>query len=171
MFTLLRAFLYAYGGICAAKVLHKKLLLSILKAPVAFFDVTPVSWTLCVSVNFTMCIIIIQVIMHVHVSCTTVIIILSFNFYRLAELSIDFHLIWYVIVVLFHIAYMYIHMYRLRMPTLILSLKNPDSMSHSYNPIVGIITMCWFKVMPSVPFLRHWHFTLYLSSSSVSVSF
>ena len=43
VFTLLRAFLYAYGGICAAKVLHKKLLLSILRAPVAFFDVTPVS--------------------------------------------------------------------------------------------------------------------------------
>ena len=104
VFTLLRAFLYAYGGICAAKVLHKKLLLSILKAPVAFFDVTPVSGTLCVSVNFTMCIIIIRVIIHVHVSCTTVIIILSFNFYRLAELSIDFHQIWYVIVVLFRIA-------------------------------------------------------------------
>ena len=43
VFTLLRAFLYAYGGICAAKVLHKNLLLSILKAPIAFFDVTPVS--------------------------------------------------------------------------------------------------------------------------------
>ena len=53
VFTLLRAFLYAYGGICAAKVLHKKLLLSILKAPVAFFDVTPVS----------------RQNMHVHVTC------------------------------------------------------------------------------------------------------
>ncbi len=38
----MRAFLYAYGGIRAATVLHEKLLRSILRAPVAFFDVTPV---------------------------------------------------------------------------------------------------------------------------------
>ena len=42
IFTLFRAFLFAYGGICAAKVLHKRLLKSILSAPVSFFDVTPV---------------------------------------------------------------------------------------------------------------------------------
>ena len=46
VFTLFRAFLYAYGGVCAAKVLHKKLFHSILRAPTAFFDVTPVSHTL-----------------------------------------------------------------------------------------------------------------------------
>ncbi|XP_076441602.1 ATP-binding cassette sub-family C member 10-like [Babylonia areolata] len=41
VFTLLRAFLFAYGGICAAKVMHKRLLTSVLKAPVLFFDTTP----------------------------------------------------------------------------------------------------------------------------------
>ena len=43
VFTLFRAFLYAYGGIQAAKTIHKKLLSAMLKAPVCFFDVTPVS--------------------------------------------------------------------------------------------------------------------------------
>ncbi|XP_067031621.1 ATP-binding cassette sub-family C member 10-like isoform X2 [Acropora muricata] len=42
IFTLLRAFLFAYGGLCAAKVLHSRLLKSILSAPVSFFDVTPI---------------------------------------------------------------------------------------------------------------------------------
>lgn len=41
IFTLLRAFLYAYSGICAAVIVHRKLLNSILKAPITFFDVTP----------------------------------------------------------------------------------------------------------------------------------
>ncbi|ESO85415.1 hypothetical protein LOTGIDRAFT_183817 [Lottia gigantea] len=41
IFTLFRAFLFAYGGIEAAQLLHKKLLSSILKAPVLFFDTTP----------------------------------------------------------------------------------------------------------------------------------
>ncbi|XP_038072640.1 multidrug resistance-associated protein 7-like [Patiria miniata] len=40
--TLLRAFLFAYGGLRAAKKVHKKLLASIFKAPVSFFDKTPV---------------------------------------------------------------------------------------------------------------------------------
>lgn len=42
VFTLFRAFVFAYGGIHAAVVLHRRLLSSILKAPVVFFDVTPV---------------------------------------------------------------------------------------------------------------------------------
>ncbi|KAK3092515.1 hypothetical protein FSP39_003868 [Pinctada imbricata] len=42
LFTLARAFLFAYGGICAAQVLHTKLLSTILKAPISFFDVTPI---------------------------------------------------------------------------------------------------------------------------------
>ena len=46
MFTLFRAFLFAYGGVEAAKVVHKKLLTSILKAPIGFFDTTPVSNTI-----------------------------------------------------------------------------------------------------------------------------
>ncbi|XP_072165776.1 ATP-binding cassette sub-family C member 10-like [Diadema setosum] len=42
IFTLIRAFLFAYGGIRAATVIHERLLESILKAPISFFDVTPV---------------------------------------------------------------------------------------------------------------------------------
>ena len=45
IFTLFRAFLFAYGGICAAKVLHCRLLRNILSAPVSFFDVSPVRVT------------------------------------------------------------------------------------------------------------------------------
>uniref|UniRef100_A0A4W4GHG7 ATP-binding cassette, sub-family C (CFTR/MRP), member 10 n=1 Tax=Electrophorus electricus TaxID=8005 RepID=A0A4W4GHG7_ELEEL len=41
VFTAARAFLFAYGAIHAATVLHKKLLNSVLKAPMAFFDTTP----------------------------------------------------------------------------------------------------------------------------------
>ncbi|KAJ9574989.1 hypothetical protein L9F63_007846, partial [Diploptera punctata] len=42
VFTLFRAFLFAYGGIHAAKNIHERLLNSIIKAKVTFFDVTPV---------------------------------------------------------------------------------------------------------------------------------
>ncbi|XP_066282147.1 ATP-binding cassette sub-family C member 10-like [Branchiostoma lanceolatum] len=42
VFTLFRAFLFAYGGICAARVLHDQLINSILKAKIQFFDTTPI---------------------------------------------------------------------------------------------------------------------------------
>ena len=41
IFSLIRAFLFAYGGICAAKILHKRLLNLVLKAKAFFFDNTP----------------------------------------------------------------------------------------------------------------------------------
>ncbi|CAG9856502.1 unnamed protein product [Phyllotreta striolata] len=41
LFTLIRAFVFAYGGIVAAKAIHKKLLKTVLKSKCAFFDVTP----------------------------------------------------------------------------------------------------------------------------------
>ncbi|XP_059501095.1 ATP-binding cassette sub-family C member 10 isoform X3 [Stegostoma tigrinum] len=42
VFTAARAFLFAYGAICAAVIIHNKLLLQVLKATTTFFDVTPV---------------------------------------------------------------------------------------------------------------------------------
>ncbi|XP_016381591.1 multidrug resistance-associated protein 7-like isoform X2 [Sinocyclocheilus rhinocerous] len=41
VFTAARAFLFAYGAICAATVVHKRLLSSVLKATMTFFDITP----------------------------------------------------------------------------------------------------------------------------------
>jgi len=41
-FSLLRAFLFAYGGICAARRIHSKLLRVVLRGKIAFFDNTPV---------------------------------------------------------------------------------------------------------------------------------
>ncbi|XP_072938675.1 ATP-binding cassette sub-family C member 10 [Epargyreus clarus] len=41
LFTTMRAFLFAYGGVKAAKKIHKALLKVIVKAYVKFFDVTP----------------------------------------------------------------------------------------------------------------------------------
>uniref|UniRef100_A0A671QFW2 ATP-binding cassette sub-family C member 10 n=1 Tax=Sinocyclocheilus anshuiensis TaxID=1608454 RepID=A0A671QFW2_9TELE len=41
VFTAARAFLFAYGAICAATVVHKRLLSSVLKATMTFFDTTP----------------------------------------------------------------------------------------------------------------------------------
>ncbi|XP_042231259.1 ATP-binding cassette sub-family C member 10-like [Homarus americanus] len=41
IFTLMRAFLFAYGGICAAKALHKQLLDAVLYAKISFFDNNP----------------------------------------------------------------------------------------------------------------------------------
>ncbi|XP_025830829.1 multidrug resistance-associated protein 7 isoform X2 [Agrilus planipennis] len=42
IFTFIRAFLFAYGGICAASKIHKLLLKSVMKSKVPFFDVTSV---------------------------------------------------------------------------------------------------------------------------------
>ncbi|XP_054459670.1 ATP-binding cassette sub-family C member 10 [Anoplopoma fimbria] len=41
VFTALRAFLFAYGAICAATAIHNRLLDRVLKATVSFFDTTP----------------------------------------------------------------------------------------------------------------------------------
>ncbi|RVE41407.1 hypothetical protein evm_013944 [Chilo suppressalis] len=41
VFTIMRAFLFAYGGVKAATRIHKSLLKSIIKAKVKFFDITP----------------------------------------------------------------------------------------------------------------------------------
>lgn len=41
VFTALRAFLYAYGTICAAQIIHNRLLNRVLKATLTFFDTTP----------------------------------------------------------------------------------------------------------------------------------
>ena len=41
VFALVRAFLFAYGGICAARTIHRHLLRNVMRAPVSFFDVTP----------------------------------------------------------------------------------------------------------------------------------
>ncbi|CAJ0957137.1 unnamed protein product, partial [Mesorhabditis belari] len=41
IFTLIRAFLFAYGGVAAAKKLHKKLLVKLLKASLQWWDRTP----------------------------------------------------------------------------------------------------------------------------------
>ncbi|NXF04724.1 MRP7 protein, partial [Smithornis capensis] len=42
LFTILRAFLFAYGSLRAATVIHNRLLQRVLKATVTFFDTTPV---------------------------------------------------------------------------------------------------------------------------------
>ncbi|XP_056891799.1 ATP-binding cassette sub-family C member 10 [Takifugu flavidus] len=41
VFTAIRAFLFAYGTICAAKIIHNRLLDRVLQATVTFFDTTP----------------------------------------------------------------------------------------------------------------------------------
>lgn len=41
LFTLLRAFLFAYGGIVAAKNMHANLLHRLLEAPLSWWDHTP----------------------------------------------------------------------------------------------------------------------------------
>ena len=41
IFAIIRSFLFAYGGICAAKIVHQKLLKSIVKGKFVFFDTTP----------------------------------------------------------------------------------------------------------------------------------
>lgn len=41
VFTLFRAFLFAYGGVAAASKIHRMLLKSVVKSKVTFFDITP----------------------------------------------------------------------------------------------------------------------------------
>jgi ATP-binding cassette subfamily C (CFTR/MRP) protein 10 len=41
LFTLIRAFTFAYGGIEAARKLHKSLFNSLVKCSISFFDITP----------------------------------------------------------------------------------------------------------------------------------
>ena len=42
LFSLARAFLFAYGGICAARNVHEKLIGVVMAARTSFFDATPV---------------------------------------------------------------------------------------------------------------------------------
>ncbi|XP_033125832.1 multidrug resistance-associated protein 7-like [Anneissia japonica] len=42
VFTLLRAFLFAYGGLCATKLIHDDVFNRILQAPISFFGETPI---------------------------------------------------------------------------------------------------------------------------------
>ena len=42
LFSLMRAFLFAYGGVCAARTLHSKLLKTVIRGKILFFDLTPV---------------------------------------------------------------------------------------------------------------------------------
>lgn len=41
IFSLMRAFLFAYGGISAAKTIHSKLIKTVMRAKILFFDLTP----------------------------------------------------------------------------------------------------------------------------------
>lgn len=41
MLTLIRAFSFAYGGLRAAVMMHDRLIVKIVRAPVSFFDETP----------------------------------------------------------------------------------------------------------------------------------
>ena len=41
LFSLMRAFLFAYGGICAARTIHSKLLKTVIRGKISFFDTTP----------------------------------------------------------------------------------------------------------------------------------
>ena len=41
IFAIIRSFLFAYGGVCAAKIVHQKLLNSIIHGKFVFFDKTP----------------------------------------------------------------------------------------------------------------------------------
>jgi hypothetical protein len=51
--TLARAFLFAYGGVCAARTLHDTLLSRLLGGTVGFFDSTPVCGVaIAVCLNF-----------------------------------------------------------------------------------------------------------------------
>jgi len=42
LFSFMRAFLFAYGGVCAARTIHSKLLKSVMRGKILFFDTTPV---------------------------------------------------------------------------------------------------------------------------------
>ena len=59
VFTLLRAFLFAYGGLCAATVAHKNLLRSILKVSRIFFQ-----FLFCKLFNCKWCSLLVQIAKH-----------------------------------------------------------------------------------------------------------
>ena len=55
VFCLTRAFLFAYGGICAAKTIHSKLLNAVVRGKVIIFLVCVLGLSLSLSLSLTAC--------------------------------------------------------------------------------------------------------------------